>query len=76
MAKEGTYTALPPVMCHIKAVKFIMPHGCHGFFSAELITCVDDGGPRLDIDAGSSLPGPEDPHERLSGEDASCFAHL
>lgn len=44
--------------------------------SAGLITCVDDGGPRLDIDAGSSLPGPEDPHERLGGEDAGCFAHL
>ena len=39
-------------------------------------TCIDDGGPRLDVDAGSSLPGPEDPHERLSGEDAGCFAHL
>lgn len=39
-------------------------------------TCVDDSGPCLDVDAGSSLPGPEDPHERLSGEDAGCFAHL
>lgn len=39
-------------------------------------TCVDDGGPRLDVDAGCSLPGPEDPHQRLSGEDAGCFAHL
>lgn len=51
-----------------------------GFFfeeiSAELITCIDDGGPRLDIDAGGCLPGPEDPHERLSGEDAGRFAHL
>lgn len=41
-----------------------------------MITCIDDGGPCLDVDAGSSLPGPEDPHERLSGEDAGRFAHL
>lgn len=40
------------------------------------VTCINDRGPRFDIDAGSRLPGPEDPHERLSGEDAGCFAHL
>lgn len=39
-------------------------------------TCINDSGPGLDVDAGSSLPGPEDPHERLSGEDAGCFTHL
>lgn len=39
-------------------------------------TCVNDSGPGLYVDAGSSLPGPEDPHERLSGEDAGCFTHL
>lgn len=49
---------------HVKSVLVLSP------------TCVDDGGPRLDIDAGCSLSGPEDPHQRLSGEDAGCFAYL
>lgn len=39
-------------------------------------TCINDSRPGLYVDAGSSLPGPEDPHERLSGEDAGCFTHL
>lgn len=39
-------------------------------------TCINDRWPRFDVNACSSLPGPEDPHQRLSGEDAGCFAHL
>ncbi|KAF3860389.1 hypothetical protein F7725_000644 [Dissostichus mawsoni] len=42
--------------------------GYHTFNSKISSTCIDDSGPRLDVDAGSSLPGPEDPHERLSAE--------
>lgn len=39
-------------------------------------TCINNSGPGLNVDAGSRLSGPEDPHERLGGEDAGCFTHL